>query len=174
MSNDRELPPFNAHGDVPAGQPEPSTIGKEDEQKDKVVEQEKPEDDFEPDMFSPHPFAGPESSPEASAPAPATKESKLVPVLVTLCVINLGAAVLLGFKLFTMSYYDIKDAPIIYYAKTNDIIAYSADKPEPRKAHEELVARLKANNALVLNADSVLVASPDFAFPHIGPATGDK
>ena len=41
MSNDRELPPFNAHGDVPAGQPEPSTIGKEDEQKDKVVEQEK-------------------------------------------------------------------------------------------------------------------------------------
>ena len=72
MSNDRELPPFNAHGDVPAGQPEPSTIGKEDEQKDKVVEQEKPEDDFEPDMFSPHPFAGPESSPEASAPAPAT------------------------------------------------------------------------------------------------------
>ena len=94
MSNDRELPPFNAHGDVPAGQPEPSTIGKEDEQKDKVVEQEKPEDDFEPDMFSPHPFAGPPSLTGGLRPAPATKESKLVPVLVTLCVINPGAVLL--------------------------------------------------------------------------------
>ena len=162
MSNDRELPPFNAHGDVPAGQPEPSTIGKEDEQKDKVVEQEKPEDDFEPDMFSPHPFAGPESSPEASAPAPATKESKLVPVLVTLCVINLGAAVLLGLKLFTMSYYEIKDAPMIYYSTPEEIAAKAMTAKDPVEAQRILIERLRANNGIVLNENSVIIASPDF------------
>ena len=162
MSNDRELPPFNAHGDVPAGQPEPSTIGKEDEQKDKVVEQEKPEDDFEPDMFSPHPFAGPESSPEASAPAPATKESKLVPVLVTLCVINLGAAVLLAFKLFTMSYYEIKDAPMIYYSTPEEIAAKAMMAKDPVEAQRILIERLRANNGIVLNENSVIIASPDF------------
>lgn len=114
------------------------------------------------------------SSPEPANPVVEELRQNWQPILVTVGILNFMGLCLVAFKLFTMSYYDIKDAPIIYYAKTNDIIAYSADKPEPRKAHEELVARLKANNALVLNADSVLVASPDFAFPHIGPATGDK
>lgn len=114
------------------------------------------------------------SSPEPANPVVEELRLNWQPILVTVGILNFMGLCLVAFKLFTMSYYDIKDAPIIYYAKTNDIIAYSADKPEPRKAHEELVARLKANNALVLNADSVLVASPDFAFPHIGPATGDK
>ncbi|MFU1569337.1 hypothetical protein ACTG23_00765 [Aeromonas enteropelogenes] len=114
------------------------------------------------------------SSPEPAYPVVEEIRQNWQPILVTVGILNFMGLCLVAFKLFTMSYYDIKDAPIIYYAKTNDIIAYSADKPEPRKAHEELVARLKANNALVLNADSVLVASPDFAFPLIGPATGDK
>lgn len=110
------------------------------------------------------------SSPEPANPVVEELRQNWQPILVTVGILNFMGLCLVAFKLFTMSYYDIKDAPIIYYAKTNDIIAYSADKPEPRKAHEELVARLKANNALVLNADSVLVASTRLRVPSYWPS----
>lgn len=91
------------------------------------------------------------------------------PVLAGLGVINAIGLGVVAFRLFTLSYYDIADVPMVYYAKPNDIVALSLNKPDPMKAQDELVKRLQQNHALILNADSILVASPEYEFPKLPP-----
>ena len=61
-----------------------------------------------------------------------------------------------------MSYYEIKDAPMIYYSTPEEIAAKAMTAKDPVEAQRILIERLRANNGIVLNENSVIIASPDF------------
>ncbi len=77
-------------------------------------------------------------------------------------ILNFFVLVFVLYRLGTLSYYDIKDAPMIYYAQADEIVAHAMMQNDPAKAQNELIEQLKDTHGLVLSDESVLIASPEF------------
>lgn len=76
--------------------------------------------------------------------------------------LNFFVLVFVLYRLGTLSYYDIKDAPMLYYAQADEIVAHAMMQRDPAKAQSELIEQLKNTHGLVLSDESVLIASPEF------------
>ncbi|RDE61073.1 DUF4199 domain-containing protein [Aeromonas veronii] len=83
-------------------------------------------------------------------------------LLTVATVLNFFALVFVLYRLGTLSYYDIKDAPMIYYAQADEIVAHAMMQNDPAKAQSELIEQLKNTHGLVLSDESVVIASPEF------------
>lgn len=83
-------------------------------------------------------------------------------LLTVATVLNFFVLVFVLYRLGTLSYYDIKDAPMIYYAQADEIVAHAMMQNDPAKAQSELIEQLKDTHGLVLSDESVLIASPEF------------
>ncbi|MGL5126917.1 MAG: hypothetical protein ACRC7D_01770 [Aeromonas popoffii] len=83
-------------------------------------------------------------------------------LLTVATMLNFCVLVFVLFRLGTLSYYDIKDAPMIYYAQADEIVAHAMMQNDPSKVQSELIEQLKNTHGLVLSDESVLIASPEF------------
>lgn len=136
---DNLLPPFNANGG-------PLTDDS----------QQHTQSDVTPSPLAP-------DVPKADAPKTVTSGSiNWLALLTVATVLNFFALVFVLYRLGTLSYYDIKDAPMIYYAQADEIVAHAMMQNDPAKAQSELIEQLKNTHGLVLSDESVVIASPEF------------
>lgn len=121
----------------------------------------------------PPPLVPPTDAKGATAET-ASKPFNWLPLLTVVCTLNFIGLVLVLFRLGTLSYYDIKDAPIIYYAQADEIVANAMMQADPAKAQSELIERLKNTHGLVLNDESVVIASPEFKLFPTNTVNGES
>ena len=155
---DHPLPPFNAHGDAPGDEHHDPETGS-----------------GEQDILHGEPARATSSVAEPAPvvePSPSAKEFNWQPVLGVLGVLNLVGLLWLAYSMHSMSYHDLHDAPLIYYAKPEEIVSQAMLKKDPNKAQADLIARLKMNHGLVLNENAVVIAAPEFKmYPMQEPDT---
>lgn len=150
--HEKLLPPFNATGDAVTNDAQ-GTPG-----------------DVPPPLVAP-------TDPKEVTTEPPSKPFNWLALLTVVCTLNFFGLVIVLFRLGTLSYYDIKDAPIIYYAQADEIVANAMMQADPAKAQSELIERLKNTHGLVLSDESVVIASPEFKlFPRntVNGESGNK
>ena len=133
---DHPLPPFNAHGDAPGDEHHDPRHW--DRVNRDILHGEPPE----------RPRASLSPPRSWSKPSPSALEFNWQPVLGVLGVLNPAGLLFWFYSMHSMSYYDLHDAPLIYYAKPEEIVPQAMLKKDLNKAQADLIARLKMNHGL--------------------------
>ncbi|MNF32504.1 hypothetical protein D3C85_113710 [compost metagenome] len=95
-------------------------------------------------------------------------------LLTVATILNFFVLVFVLYRLGTLSYYDIKDAPMIYYAQADEVVAHAMMQNDPAKAQSDLIEQLKDTHGLVLSDESVLIASPEFKLFPVKTVDGES
>ncbi len=92
------------------------------------------------------------------------KMSKLIIVLTTFSLLNFGAIGYVMYRLHTLSYLDIADAPSIFYTNKHDLYRYAAElgEDEGRDYLIGLKKRLEKMHGIIIDDDAVVASSAEF------------
>lgn len=94
--------------------------------------------------------------------------SKMNLLAVALC-LNVAATSYLGYRLYTLSYSDIHDAPVILYANKQALGELAARKGEEegKKYLSDLQNKLQEQHGMIIDEDAIIISSKEFklSFP---------
>lgn len=105
----------------------------------------------------------PGDKPTARSSSPASLHRKYALLAgLALTAVNLALGLFNMWSIRSLSYNDIHDAPIFYYASEKDVVALAQTKKDPEAFLDKIVRDVKANHGIVLNDDAVVMAAPEF------------
>lgn len=106
----------------------------------------------------------PEQKTESREPPPPPLGGISIPIgLLTIAtIINLAVGCLNYWNWFSLSYDDIRDAPIFYYTEESALAEIASKKGDPTKFIQKMIADVQSNHGIVLDRKAVLIASPEF------------
>lgn len=90
--------------------------------------------------------------------------SKLIIALTTFSLLNLGASGYVMYRLYSLSYLDIADAPSIFYTSKHDLYRYAAElgEDEGKDYLIGLKKRLEKMHGIIIDDDAVVASSAEF------------